>query len=254
MATPDHPQLNLLQRVDLELAKRIAAEVPPELDELASGRVRIDLPAVNVAEWVSGVLGLRGLVVTPEEVVAVLGGGESRFDPNHHEYLLIRGMARVFDRILDDRSRTPLEGWVLVDLFKEFAKGVARFRNNHIRRDLPWDAILFVDYPSCDKVSGYLDEFHRANYYTDLGLSFESLHPVRQAFRILWLFARIAPFPDFNLSMAWVAMNMYLVETGYPLLVPGRQDRERIHRMIGGPVPRKIIAFESRLLETLELG
>ena len=141
---------------------------------------------------------------------------------------------------------------MVVDMFKEFTRGVARFRNNTLRRDLPWDAILFVDYPACGNVSDCLDAFHRGNFYTDLGLRFENLHPVRQAFRILWLFARISPFPDFNLTMAWVAMNMYLAECGYPMLAPRHEDRERLHRMIGGPVPRKVVAFESRLLESLQ--
>ena len=39
----------------------------------------------------------------------------------------------------------------------------------------------------------------------------------------------------------------YLIESGYPMLAPQRQDRERLHRMVGGPVPRKVVAFESRV-------
>ena len=36
---------------------------------------------------------------------------------------------------------------------------------------------------------------------------FDELHPVRQAPRLMWRFARIAPFPDFNLVMSFVLMN-----------------------------------------------
>jgi hypothetical protein len=249
MTSPGNTPLNLLQRVDLELANRLA-EVPAELDVLAAGHGLPDVPVANQLDWVAGVLGLRGMLIDASDVAAVLQGESSRFEPDHHEYRLVEGMARVYTSIVTGGS--PPDGWMLVELFKDFTKGVARFRNNSVRRDLPWDAILFVDYPSNDKVAACLDGFHRRNCYTDLGARFERMHPVRQAFRVLWLFARIAPFPDFNLSMAWVAMNLHLLDAGYPMLVPTKKDRERLHRMVGGPVPQRIVAFESRLLEGLK--
>jgi hypothetical protein len=243
--------LNLLQRVDLELAHRLP-DAPPELDDLARGRGLPQVPMVGQADWVAGVLGLRGLQIRPEEVEAIVAGGKTHFETEPHECVLVTGMSRVYDRIVGGTSAP--DGWTLVEMFKDLTKGVARFRNNSVRRDLPWDAILFVDYPASEKVSACLDAFHRENCFTDLVACFERMHPVRQAFRVLWLFARIAPFPDFNLSMAWVAMNLYLVDSGYPMLVPQEQDRERLYRVIGGPVPIRIVAFESRLLETLQTG
>jgi hypothetical protein len=109
-----------------------------------------------------------------------------------------------------------------------------------------------VNYPAIDDLNARLDNFHRGNCYTDLALRFESLHPARQAFRVMWHFGRIAPFPDFNLSMAWVAMNLYLLSAGYPGITPERNDRELLHRLMTGPAPTRVTPLETRLLSQFE--
>jgi hypothetical protein len=142
----------------------------------------------------------------------------------------------------------PPDGWHLAEQFKLFSRGVVRFRRNSLRRDLPWDAILYVKYPEAEKVRGLLDSFNLDVCYGDNPLRFQRAHPVRQAFRIMWRLARIAPFPDFNLVMAFVAMSEYLLYKGYPLFCPEPEDRALLHRMVSGPVPSRMMRFESRLL------
>lgn len=252
-ANQDTPRLNILQRLDLALALRVA-DAPPLVMELTEGLGLPAVPAVDRLEWVAGLLGLRGLRVRSEEVQAVIDGDPGRFDPEHHEYALIDGMLQVHQRLVEPGANfsPPPDGWTLMELFKQFVGKVARFRNNHIRKDTPWDAVLYVKYPESKDLTDCLDNFHRDNAYMDNSVRFENLHPVRQAFRVLWHFARIAPFPDFNLTMAWVAMDMFLCHSGYPMLVPEHGDRERLHRMMTGPVPLRIRDLEYRMLAGLE--
>ncbi len=252
-ANQDTPRLNILQRLDLALASRVA-DAPPLILELTAGLGLPTVPEVDCRDWVAGLLGLRGLRVDSDEVQAVIDGDAGRFDPEHHEYALIEGLLAVHQRLVEPGAgfRPLPDGWILMELFKQFVGKVARFRNNHIRKDTPWDAVLYVKYPDRRELTEYLDNFHRDNAYMDNSVRFESLHPVRQAFRVLWHFARIAPFPDFNMTMAWIAMDMFLRHAGYPMLVPQHGDRERLHRMMTGPVPLRIRALEHRMLESLE--
>lgn len=254
MATDqDTPIPNVLQRLDLALAMRVA-DAPPLVDDLTQGLGLPVVPSADRRDWVAGMLGLRGLLVHTDDVQAVIDGDAGRFDPGHHEYALIDGLLRVRRRLaeLDIGVSMAPDGWVLMDLFKEFVSNVARFRNNFMRRDTPWDAILYVKYPDSVNLEQYLDNFNIDNSYMDNTVRFENLHPVRQAFRVMWHFARIAPFPDFNITMAWVAMDMYLLHAGYPMIIPQRGDREILHRMMSGPVPLKIRFLERRLLGILE--
>ena len=61
--------------------------------------------------------------------------------------------------------------------------------------------------------------------------------------------SRLAPFPDFNLLFAWLAMNAFLLAKGYPTLLPERGDRALLARIAIAPPPRRIVQFESRLLD-----
>ena len=70
LAAPQHPPLNILQRVDLELARRITAEVPSEIDELAEGRSGVILPTVGVITTT-----LIVLVTKVFDIVKVSTGG-----------------------------------------------------------------------------------------------------------------------------------------------------------------------------------
>lgn len=250
-ADSETPPLNLLQRVDLALARRVAT-TKLQVQELTRGVGLPAPPRVDPNAWIAGVLGLRGLLICEQDVAAVIAGEELRYEPDHHEYNLIAGMARVYERLLllAEQCRAP-DGWLMVDLFKEFTRDVARFSNNFTRRDMPWDAILYVDHPPCEDIPACLDSFRLENHYTDNSIRFENLHPVRQSFRVMWHFARIAPFSDFNLSMAWVALNFYLLHRGYPMLVAEREDRERLHKLMTGPVPLRVAALESRMLQML---
>ena len=47
---------------------------------------------------------------------------------------------------------------------------------------------------------------------------FARVHPVRQAALVLWAFARLAPFPDFNLMFGFLTMNAFLLATVSALL------------------------------------
>ena len=66
---------------------------------------------------------------------------------------------------------------------------------------------------------------------------------------MLWRLARIAPFPDFNVLMAFLAMNTFLVAKGYPALTPMPGDREVLNKLLSGPPPTRMPMFEARLAE-----
>lgn len=245
----------MLQQLDVFLASRFLGDFHdiPAIHALADGEgMPGGLPeglAVDAGEWVSSVLSLRGLLVHPEDVEAVRSGRSSRYAESQHEHAIIRGLYSVF-RVMHKRAAEgrPPDGWHLAEQFKLFSRGVVRFRRNSLRRDLPWDAILYVKYPDSGQVRSLLDGFNLDVCFGDNPLRFQSMHPVRQAFRLMWRLARIAPFPDFNLVMAFVAMSEYLLYKGYPLFCPEPEDRALLHRMVSGPVPSRVMKFEARLL------
>ena len=80
--------------------------------------------------------------------------------------------------------------------------------------------------------------------------AFEVLHPVRRALRVMWRLARIAPFPDYNLSMSFAVGCSYLLSHGYPLLVLETGDRGLLERLIRSGAPKRATRFELRLLES----
>jgi hypothetical protein len=248
-----HPafELSFLQQLDVFLASRLVSTPMhvPEVHALTEGVGIPRVPEVDPREWISAVLGLRGLLVHPEDVDAVRRGRVGRYSESQHEHAMIRGLCAVF-RVMHKRAARgrPPEGWHLAELFKMFTKGVVRFRRNSLRRDMPWDAILYVNYPEASRVRVLLDGFNLDMCYGDNPIRFQSLHPVRQAFRLLWRLARIAPFPDFNLVMAFVAMSEYLLYKGYPLFCPEPEDRVLLHRLLSGGAPNRVMRFESRLL------
>lgn len=209
-------------------------------------------PVAEPARWIASMLALRGLAVSEADAAAILAGDAGRYRRDDQEYRLTLGLRRVLDRIVEHGGHGRLlDGWFTVELFRMFAGEVPRFRNNTLRRDLPWDTILYVTYPSPEQVRGLLDTFDEAHAFRDFPALFRSLHPVRQAFRILWRLARIAPFPDFNLVMGFVAMNAFLHAKGYPMLAPRREDRVMLNRLVSGPPPQRIVRFEARLLEAV---
>ena len=106
-------------------------------------------------------------------------------------------------------------------------------------------------YPAPEHLAPILDTFDVNRCFRDVPLVFQRLHPVRQGFRLLWRFARVAPFPDFNLVIAWLGMCAWLQSKGFPLLMPEREDQQFLARLVGGPPPLKVLQFEGRLLGAL---
>jgi hypothetical protein len=251
----DAPTYSVLERLDLALAQRLTQRAD-RLDLQNAAEQGVDLlglPRGKDAEWISGVLALRGIRVEARDALDVLNARSRHFMPDHQEHSLIVGLKGVLNLIRERGSRgVPPDGWCLVDLFRVLTRDIARFRGNDLRRDQPWDAILYVRYPPADDVRTLLDTFHPDHCFRDLPQAFERLHPVRKAFRILWRFARIAPFPDFNLVMAFVAMNSSLLANGYPPVFPEPGDREVLTHLVTGPVPQRITGFEARLLQVVE--
>jgi hypothetical protein len=248
------PQLGLtiLERLDLSVAMRFASRADDrELLALAQRyQDRLYRPVGSDAHWVAALLRLRGFMVLDEDVAAILSGHPGRLPSVSQEHALVIGLARALETMRARAARGMLpDGWFLVALFQSITRNVARFHSNALRVDAPWDAILYLGYPDHDELNQLIDVFDWKHRYGDNARTFDSLHPVRQSFRILWRLARIAPFPDLNLVLAWLAMCSYLLAKGYPLVAPEPQDQGLLHCLVAGPPPKKILQFESRLLD-----
>lgn len=252
----DLPQLShsLLERLDVAIAARLSQGAGASDLAATAQRFQDRLygPQPGDARFIASLLRLRGFVVMDEDAADVLSRHGSRFRADHQEWLLIRGLTDVLQMVRDRASQgIPPDGWFLVELFKVMTRGVRRFRNNVLRQDLPWDAVLYVRHPPPEDLRLLLDTFNPAHRYRDFPAVFDGLHPVRQSFRLLWRFCRIAPFPDFNQLMAWIAMCAYLLSKGYPMPAPEQRDRELLARLVGGPPPQRVVQLESRLLEQM---
>jgi hypothetical protein len=249
-------ELTMLERIDLALARRMVGRAGDE--PLAAAQRVLDgvrRPAPDDVPFLAALLRLRGFVLADHDAADVVGGRDGRLAEVTQEHRLLRGLAACL-RLVRARAaegREP-DGWFLVDLFRTMTAELPRFRNNELRRGPPWDALLYVDYPAPDQLRGLLDTFDLDRCYRDVPLLFRSLHPVRQAFRLLWRFARIAPFPDFNVVVAWLGMNAWLQCKGFPLLPPAPGDQQMLAKLLSGPVPTKIVVFEARLLQALGIA
>lgn len=244
----------LLERIDLMLAERLCAR-PIGPDPVATVQGVLDhlrRADAGDAALVAALLRLRGFIVVDEDAAAVLTGRASRLSPITQEHRLIVGLARCLVAIRRRAADGELpDGAFLLELFRTMTADLPRFRNNDVRRGQPWDALLYVSYPAADQLRPILASFDAEHCYRDLPPIWHAMHPVRQGFRLLWRFARIAPFPDFNLIVAWLGMNAWLLAKGFPMLTPAAGDRELLARLLGGPPPTRIVQYEARLLERL---
>lgn len=254
MDLSDLRQLSTLERVDLALASRMLTPGADSEPIAAAQRVidGVRQPGVGDVPFVASLLRLRGFVLADEDAADVLGGRPSRLSPVTQEHRLLRGLAECLQRIRQRAAdgREP-DGWFLVELFRTMTAELPRFRNNDLRRGPPWDALLYVDYPAPDQLRVALDRFEPETCYRDTALVFQALHPVRQGFRLFWRFARLAPFADFNVVVAWLGLNAWLQAKGFPLLAAAPGDPQALVRLISGPPPTRVPLFEARLLASL---
>lgn len=254
MRNQDVAQLSVLERVDLALASRLVGD--PAREELLAKAQRVmdalRRPGPDDAKLLAALLRLRGFVVDDDDAVAVVSGRPGRLSPLAQEHRLLSGLRECL-RLIRKRAADGLlpDGWFMVDLFRALTAELPRFRNNELRQGPPWDALMYVTYPTPEQLAPILDTFDADRCFRDVPGVWQRLHPVRQGFRLLWRFARIAPFPDFNLVMAWLAMCAWLQGKGFPLLPPERADQQFVVKLVGGPPPQKVVQLEARLLGEL---
>lgn len=247
--------LTMLDRIDLALASRLVGSSVDD-DLLAAAQRALDgirRPAPTDAEFLVSLLQLRGFVLDPDDAARVVAGRAARMSPLSQEYRLLRGLRRCL-RMVRQRAATsaPPDGWFLVELFRVMTSELPRFRNNDLRRSPPWDALLYVKYPAPEELRFVLDSFDNKRCYRDMPIVFNGMHPVRQGFRLLWRFARLAPFPDFNIVIAWLGMNAWLQARGFPLLRAEAGDQKFLAKLLSGPPPTRIVQLEARLLAAFE--
>lgn len=245
----------MLERVDLALASRMVRAAADEEPLAGAQRIldRVRREAPSDAKFLTSLLRLRGFVIGDDDVVDILAGRQGRLSPITQEHRLLRGLRECLRliRLRADDGLAP-DGWFLVELFRTMTAELPRFRNNELRRGPPWDALMWVDYPAPEHLRSVLDTFDLQRCYRDVAMVWHTLHPVRQGFRLLWRFARVAPFPDFNTVIAWIGMNAWLQAKGFPLLAPEPGDQQMMSRLLSGPPPTKVVALEARLLAAID--
>ncbi|MEO0479534.1 MAG: Fic family protein [Planctomycetota bacterium] len=250
-------RLTVLQRLDIATAERLANQLARRLEEdLADSKSEATVwepTDVERRDFVRGLLGIRGFRIHSDDVEKILEDRVERYRPEHQEWRLVRGLARAFDDLLEEamQGRGP-SGWAIAERFRSMTDGLARFRNNTLRRDIPWDSIPGVPYPDAQRVGALLDGLHEDANYGDQHPDYEEMHPVRQAARLFWRFARISPFPDFNVVMAVLAASHLLCSRGYPAWVAQSDDRARLDALVKGALPERSLFLEQRLLDTVQ--
>lgn len=251
MHGPSSSELTSLECLDIALAQRLLPIVGKPHPEESAQRLMNEMrrPAAEDARFLASLLRLRGLVLSDDDALAVLHGDEGRLSPLSQEFRLLRGLAKGLNE-LRERAMEGIapDGWFFLTLFREMTLELPRFRNNELRRGPPWDALLYTTYPKPEELHFLLETFDVQNSFRDRPELFAALHPVRQGFRIMWRFARIAPFADFNAVVAWLGMNAWLQWKGYPLIPAVQGDQTMLARLVSGPPPKKVLTLESRLL------
>jgi hypothetical protein len=247
-----------LERLDLLLATGLCGGTGPADELLATAQgfhERRLQPGPADPRFLAGLLRLRGMHVRDDDALKVLTGKYRQLPPLPAEHVLLRGLANVLHE-LRERARGGVapDGRFLVAAWKSMTSGLSRYRGVELRTDPPWDAVLYVSYPEARQLPALVESFDAEHRFRDLPQLFDGCHPVRQAFRIFWRCARIAPFQDFNMVIAWIAMSGHLLAKGYPLLVPESTDQELCARLVAGPPPTRLVQWEGRLVEELARG
>jgi len=226
------------------------AEEPQFLAVAEDAGAAIFRPGPRDDLWIAGLLRLRGLDVTDDDVAKVRGGSLGRYQEGHQELLLIHGGAKVLEMVRESACRKfPAEGFYLLELFKTLTRNVPRFRNNALRRDLPWDGLMHAVYPPPDELEFIMGSFDHAHRFRDMPMRFDGLHPIRQSFRIFWRLAKLSPFPDLNVPMAWIAMCSWLLSHGYPAIPARREDKVLAERLLRTGPPMRVAEWEHRVLD-----
>lgn len=190
-----------LERLDLALARRLCPRlhefqgegVDPAWEPPSPVTPGVLRPSAAI---VAGLLELRGLELRLADVHAVLLGRPGRYSEGQQEHTLIAGAAACVHAVSRHSQDGQLpDGDFAVHLFRTLVGDMARFRNNWLRRDVPWDGLLHVSYPEASEVPGLLADFRPGNSYRDVPVRFEAMHPVRQAFRCCggWRASRRSP-------------------------------------------------------------
>ncbi|MCA8968483.1 MAG: hypothetical protein KDC95_01815 [Planctomycetes bacterium] len=191
------------------------------------------------ARWILGLLGLRGLRVTENDVLAVLEQRPGRFRPEHVESAWIRGFRRAIDAIdrAADFGRLPTRQTVQ-DLIEALGDAGSCVRNLP-RTDLPWDAIEGVDYVPVDRAAEVLDQFSVESAWRHVHGTMDAgpSHPVRSAAAVCRAFVELSPFVDFNLPIACLVASQVLESSGYPTFLVHAGDRGTLREVIKEPLP-----------------
>ncbi len=251
--THQHKKQNLspLDRVDLALASRLVG-AGSEQDLIAAAQRALDgirLPAPADSEFLISLLRLRGMAINDNEAGKVIAGRHSKIPALSQEYRLLCGLKECLNMVRQRAStNNPPDGWFMVELFRTMVKDLPRFRDNELRRCPPWDAMLYINYPAPEQLRFLIDSFDSESCYRDAPLVFNSMHPVRQGFRMMWRFMRLSPFPDYNAVIAWLGMNTWLQSKGYPLLSAEKEDQQFLAKLLSGPPPTEVVSYEARLL------
>src|SRR5262249_20117089 len=188
--------------------------------------------------FLAALLRQRGFAVWDEDAVEVLAGNSKRLPPSTQEHQLILGLMDALQMVPDRSSQGRMpDGWFLVELFRVATRGLSRFRNNTLRVDDPWDAVLHVTHARPAELTPVLDSFDYARRYRDYAPLFDSLHPLRQGFRVLWRFARLAPFPGFNGVVPWLGVWGWAPAQGQPPLGAPAAARALLQHTTSRPPP-----------------
>lgn len=218
---------HLGQRLDLLLAERIL-EGGLRGAELFKMRQRRD------ELWIIGLLGLRGIHVTLDDVTSCLERRPGRFLLQQPEARLIQGLRVAIDEIDEAvELRVPLDGDRLRDMHIAITENLEGQDPGTLRTSAPWDSLPGLVHPGSDLVPVLIKRFSQ-HYDLVLGDEpFEELHPMDQAARIFGRLVLISPFRDFNLLVASLAASQFLLSRGYPPFLPRANDREDLELDLG---------------------
>mgnify|MGYP002713131259 CR=1 FL=1 len=224
LPSPHH----LGQRLDLLLAERI-------LEGGLRGAQLFQMRQRRDEHWILGLLGLRGLHVTLDDITTCLERRPGRFLPRQPEARLIQGVRKAIDDI-DEAVDVgqALDADRVREIHIALTEKLEGQEPGTLRCSSPWDSVTGLVHPGADLVPVLMKRF---SHDFDLVLGdepFEELHPVDQGARIFGRLVLIAPFRDFNVLVASLAASQFLLARGYPPFMPKSCDRENVDLDLGG--------------------
>jgi hypothetical protein len=200
-----------------------------KLLEQAPEPLRKELERKLELSWIYHESALEGVVYSPDELIAALGGGTPTDPVMVSSFDEIRQSKNAIDlvRTWAAEKRTKIDAEVVRDIYACLAPDeVDGKKPPAYRKDMPLHRLYFHEIAAPDKIVPKLKAFGQ---WINAPETRRSTHALRLAAKAHFHLLHIYPYPKHSGRVARLVMNLVLMSAGYPPAVIHSTERQRYY-------------------------